>query len=185
MARFSFATAGMFSLSIIVALYMASVNIWVNAVAIEQRAGRKQLYNFRFGYYNDSGEESGKIGFTFDGYLRPFGNIQGGGNFNYDVEDGYGGEIDLKTSEPNNVNASINGLGVSYALNENDVDIKTGISAFDQNINFNLDIAKDGTVNVSFDVQSDGTTLDCGPSDQADNTTSGILCTATPDANAS
>lgn len=185
MTRFSFTTAGLFSLAIFTAVYLATLNISVNAASIEERAfGRKQLYSFKFSYFNESdGEtESGKTGFNYDGFLRPFGHIQGGGGFDYEAQDGYGGGINIATTDPDNVNKTINGLGAGYRFNATNVDIGAGISAFDQKVNFQLDIAKDGTIFVHFDVQSDSTDLVCQPSDESDDNSSGIVCTTAPDA---
>ncbi|PWN37616.1 uncharacterized protein FA14DRAFT_183555 [Meira miltonrushii] len=183
MTRFSFTTAGLFSLAIFTAMYLATFN--VNAASIERRAGRtKQLYSFKFSYFNESdGEtESGKTGFNYDGFLRPFGRISGGGGFDYEADTGYEGGINIGTTDPDNVNKTINGLGAGYRFNETNVDIGAGISAFDQKVNFQLDIAKDGTIFVHFDVQSNSTDLVCQPSDESDDSSSGIVCTATPNA---
>jgi len=185
MTRFSFTMAGMmFSLAMFVGFYLTILNISVNAIAIEKRAGRKQLYNFKFSYFNSSDEEtaSGKTGFNYDGYLRPFGHIQGGGGFDYEADDGFGGGSNIGLSDPNDVNKTISGLGTGFRFNQSNVDIGAGISAFDQKVNFQLDIAKDGTIFVQFDVQGgSATNLDCQPSDESDQDSSGMVCTATPD----
>lgn len=159
-----------------------------DCLAIDRRATKKGLYSFQFSYFKSSDEESesGSAGFKYNGYLRPFGQIQGGGKFDYDSENGYGGKINVGTTDTNNLNHTINGLEAVYQFNQTSVDIVTGISAFDQKANFQLNIAQDGTIDIQFDLHSEmAGDLVCQPSDQMekDGNSNEMICTFTTNAN--
>ena len=121
-------------------------------------------------------DHPGLVGFTLDGDLQKFGHIAGDGTFNYDADKGYGNGFNIGVTDLKNTSKSIAGIGGGSSFNQTNVNVGAGISAFDQKVNFNLNIAKGGIVTANFDLSGDSAnTLNCTPFDE--NGRKGITCT--------
>lgn len=116
------------------------------------------------------------VGYTVDGTLDKFGHIAGDGTFNYEAGKSYGGGFNIGVTDAKDTTKSIAGIGGGYSFNQTDVNVGAGISAFDQKINFSLNIAKGGVVTAKFDLSgTSAKTLNCAPFDE--NGVKGIVCT--------
>lgn len=116
------------------------------------------------------------VGFTVDGTLEKFGHIAGDGTFNYEEGKSFGGGFNIGQTDAKDTSKAIAGIGGGYSFNQTDVNVGAGISAFDQKVNFSLNIAKGGIVSVSFDLSgSSAKSLNCKPTDV--NGTKGMTCT--------
>lgn len=161
----------------IAAVALSSSNIKAQAIQ-QDPVDPNYTAPFTVQYLNKTSKNDhpGLVGYTVTGKLEKFSSIAGDGTFTYEADKNYGGGFNIGTNDIKDPKKAISGIGGGYSFNQTAVNVGAGISAFDQKVNFNLNIDKAGIVTVRFDLNgTSANTLNCKPSNE--NHVKGMACT--------